>query len=317
MTVSRRRFIAITAGFALASGQASAAQATADWQGVALGARVQLRLVGLDQDHAAHLIDITRNELLRLEKLFSLYQPGSALSQLNAEGRLQAPPPEMLELLGQAGAIHRATDGLFDPTIQPLWTAYANANGTPTPDTIVAAHAKIGWEKVRFGAGEISFDQEGMQLTLNGIAQGYITDRITALLRSNGVTDAVVDMGEVSAMGQGPDQEPWRIGLAEKSDQPAAQSIRLSNKSVATSAPQGMTIAGQASHILDPRTGNPAPQYWSRVSVIHPSAAIADGLSTAASLMQADQMRSCIKGFACVDIIAAGPEGRQLRLRVT
>ncbi len=158
MTVSRRRFIAITAGFALASGQASAAQATADWQGFALGARVQLRLVGLDQGHAAHLIDITRNELLRLEKLFSLYQPGSALSQLNAEGRLQAPPPEMLELLAQVGAIHRATDGLFDPTIQPLWTAYANANGTPTPDTIASAHAKIGWAKVRMDTGEISFD---------------------------------------------------------------------------------------------------------------------------------------------------------------
>ena len=317
MTVSRRRFIAITAGFALTSGQVNAAQATADWQGAALGARVHLRLVGLDQDHAEHLIDVTKNELLRLERLFNLYDPGSALSQLNASGELPAPPPEFLELLGQVGSIHRATEGLFDPTVQPLWSTYAAANGMPAQDAITAAQGKIGWSKVRIAAEKVSFEQEGMQLTLNGIAQGYITDKITALLRSNGVTDAVVDMGEVSAMGRGPDLAPWRIGLAEKSDQPAAQNIRLSNKCVATSAPMGMTIAGQASHILDPRTGKPAPQYWSRVSVIHPSAAIADGLSTAATLMQADQMRGCIKGFACVDIIAAGPEGRQLRLRVT
>ncbi len=119
-------------------------------------------------------------EIARLEDIFSLYQTNSALSQLNAAAVLNAPPPELLECLTLAGSVHRATEGLFDPTVQPLWALWATsatAGTRPTKAELTATRVAGGWDDLRLDAGQISM-APGMALTLNGIAQGYIADRV-------------------------------------------------------------------------------------------------------------------------------------------
>jgi thiamine biosynthesis lipoprotein len=293
---TRRRFLAISAAaFALPTTLPLAAQAQPlyTWSGIALGAGATIRLAHPD---AEGITARAAAEIARLEDIFSLYRSNSALSQLNRDSKLAAPPFELLECLSLAGAVHHATQGQFDPTVQSLWAAYAEAaaqGGRPDAKTLDAARARTGWGGVSLDAGAITL-RPGMQLTLNGIAQGYIADRVAALLASEGLTDILIDTGEFRALGGKPQGGGWPVTLAQ------GGRVALKARALATSAPLGTQFdaAGTLGHILDPRTGQPAIARWRAISVSANSAALADGLSTAACLMQSvDQIEQVLAMF--------------------
>jgi len=287
MTLTRRRFMSISAA-ALAAPSAALAGQSARWRGVALGAPATMVLAGVTPMAARPVFAALEAELQRLEGIFSLYHTDSALVRLNAEGRLDAPPPEMLEVLTLAGAIHDATDGAFDPSVQPLWTARAAGRDE------TAARACVGWRTVRFDAVTVRFVRPGMALTLNGIAQGYITDRIADLLRSRGFGNVLVDIGEVAARGQNADGAPWRAGIADPEGR-VVERVTLRDRALATSAPMGTVLSGGQGHIIDP--SGRAPRL-ALVSVSAPRAAVADGLSTALCLVDAAAGSYAVSRFA-------------------
>jgi len=116
MTLNRRRFLAITASFAATS---LSAKETQRWQGRAFGSDVSITIQGPEakvREGIASAVFV----IAQTEKLFSLYDPESALVQLNREGVLR-PQVWFLQLMELADRAHRLTDGLFDPTVQPLW----------------------------------------------------------------------------------------------------------------------------------------------------------------------------------------------------
>lgn len=285
---TRRRFITILAGaITLPAIGIKAATPPTSWRGIALGAQAQIIL---DHPDAQTLIAQAVDEIRRLEGIFSLYQDDSEISRLNRDGRLDNPSFEMLELLSISSAINARTSGAFDPTVQPLWALYADkysAGSTPTNSEVKATLAVTGWQGLRFTANEIRFAQGGMAITLNGIAQGFIADKVTAIFRENGVTNVLVNTGEISGVGDSPDTSGWDVKLAGTN-----RSVVLQNAAIATSANLGTTFDqnGKVGHILDPRTGYPGGQ-WPSVSVIANSAAEADGLSTAFSLMNRENIR--------------------------
>ena len=280
---TRRRVLTILAGAAvLPVLGARASTSVAEWNGIALGARAR---VILDHPDADRLIASAVDEIHRLEGVFSLYQKDSELSRLNRDGALPNPSFEMIELLSICSNLNARTNGAFDPTVQTLWSIYAKAGSKgvkPSSSSITQALQSTGWSHVVYTGSAVSFARANMALTLNGIAQGYIADRVTKLFRDNGVSNVMVNTGEISALGMAPDGGSWNVKLGNAS----GSSIPLDNMSVATSAPLGTTFdtTGTVGHILDPRTGYPA-NVWSQVSVVSKSAAIADGLSTAFTLM--------------------------------
>lgn len=274
--LTRRRFIAISAALAPSMALAQTSDLHVE-TGIALGAKVTLRL---EHPDAPHLATLAMAEIRRLEQVFSLYLPDSALVQLNREGQLDEPPFELLECLALAGAVHIASEGRFDPTVQPLWQSEALAReaGQPLSDADRdKARALIDWVSVRLEPEAITL-RPGMALTLNGIAQGYIADRVAALLAGYGLTRALIDTGEMVALPDG----NWPVQLG------TGRSLDLRNRALATSAPLGMTFGGDGttSHILDPRTARPVASVWRSVSISAPSAALADALSTAACLTE-------------------------------
>ncbi|MEO9873578.1 MAG: FAD:protein FMN transferase [Anderseniella sp.] len=312
MKLSRRRFLTISAGLALGGAAGPAFGKTVSWRGVALGAEAKLIITGLPEVDGRRLIQLALKEIDRLENIFSLYRNDSALSVLNSENRLQSPPAELLSVLSQVSAVHAATGGLFDPTVQPLWQVFAEHGGRPGRELVTAALAKVGWPLVNYGTKEIRFARPGMQLTLNGIAQGFVTDRITALLRSEGLENAVVNIGELSAMGRQPGTDGWPVGLAVHGDEAATDVIELKDRCVATSASMGTTFDGVNSHIICPVTGRPVRSRWQRVSVVHRLAAIADGLSTAAIMMDEAHLIECIGTFSDLSVNARRSDGSLL-----
>lgn len=298
--LTRRRFFQITAGAASLGLMGVQARAAAlQWQGVALGAHAQIIL---DHPDAKRLTELAVKEIRRLEAIFSLYQVDSQLARLNREGRLSSPDLEMLRLCTLVSDIHQRTGGAFDPTVQSLWKLYAQAHSAGrilSEDEIAQGKALTGWEKVSVDPSEIRFGTPGMALTFNGIAQGYIADRVVDLLRRHGVSDALVNTGEVAAMGRTKDGNPWPVEIA-KAEIPVEA---LSDQAIATSAPLGTTLDadGSVGHILDPRTGLFAPS-WKQVSVIADKAVEADGLSTAFCLMSRQDIEQA-KGSCRVQLI--------------
>lgn len=279
---TRRRFIAISAAMAALPALARAHTPAPVWTGQALGARASIRL---DHPEAEAIARRVATEIDRLEGILSLYRADSALARLNRDGHLDAPPFELLDCLGLAGGVHAASGGRFDPTVQRLWSVWAEAavaGGVPDAATLAEARAATGWDGVRLSPAAIAL-RPGMALTLNGIGQGYVADRIAALLTAEGLTDIFIDTGEFRALGGQPGGG-WPVALD------SGPRITLADRALATSAPLGTTFdqAGRLGHILDPRTGGPVAGPWRSVSISAPDAALADALSTAACLCEGE-----------------------------
>lgn len=280
----RRRFLTITAAALAAPGTLSAA--TASWRGTALGAAASIILGGTGRAAAVDTFAAVTAELQRLEDIFSLYRDGSAVSRLNRAGRLDAPPPELVAVLDLCDRMHDATGGAFDPSVQPLWLALAQ---TGHPD-----RRAVGWAGVAFGPDRIAFARPGMALTLNGIAQGYVTDRITGLLRARGYGDVLVDMGEIAALGTR-HGTAWRTDVASPDGQ-IVRRLGLVDRALAVSAPTATSIGSSEGHILDPRPGGSGPRHR-LIAVSADSAAVADGLSTGCCLLAAGEARRAVARF--------------------
>jgi thiamine biosynthesis lipoprotein len=203
-----------------------------------------------------------------------------------------------VRLLDESRRLGTLTDGAFDVTVQPLWLLYARHFATkaadpsgPRASAIAEAAARVGQDALEIAPARIAFARPGMAVTLNGIAQGYITDRVAELLRQQGLDRVLVDLGEVRALGAHPDGRPWRAALADPRGGPPMAELELRDRALAASAPSGFAFdaAGRFHHIFDPRSGRPAARY-SSVSVLAPDATTADALSTAFVQMSGPQI---------------------------
>lgn len=292
--LTRRRFIAVSAAAAGAlacGGAARAAARLVEWRGVALGAAASIRLAHPDRAAAQDLLHRCVAEIARLEKIFSLYRPDSEVCRLNTAGRLAAPSLELVEVLSAARQVSAASDGAFDVTVQPLWLLFrdhfanpgANQEGPPVAETL----ALVDWREVEVDTSRIALRRPGMAVTLNGIAQGYITDRVADLLHRAGMTSVLMDLGEVCALGRRPEGPPWQVGLADPA-RPGRIVARLGleDAALATSGAYGSPFeaSGRYNHLIDPRSGRTAPVRRA-VSVLAPKAMLADAASTALALL--------------------------------
>lgn len=299
---SRRRILRIVAGLAGAAavpwpvfGKSNISLSPPHrWEGAALGAEGSILLYHPDAAIAQDLLDRCVREIERLESLFSLYRPHSALCRLNRLGRLPTPPEDFIRLLALAKKWHRLTGGAFDVTVQPLWELYARHFASPTADPAGPPPARIariresmGVEAIRLSPVEIRLQKPGMALTLNGIAQGYITDRVTELLRAYGLQHILVELGEFRAGGPRPDGNPWQIGIADpKQPWRAIETLSLQQGAVATSGSYGLFFepSGRHHHLFNPLTGQ-SPSHHRSVTVLAPDATTADALSTALAIL--------------------------------
>lgn len=287
MRLTRRRFLTIAAAAAAAPGHAVAAQT---WRGRALGADVSLTIDG-PREVAERAIAEIPPLLGEVERLFSLYDSSSALSTLNRTGTLAPHDPRFMELVAVADRGHRMTQGLFDPSVQPLWLAMAQGE-----DLDGAAQA-VGWDRVRWNDSRISL-AAGQALTFNGIAQGFATDLVTARLKTLGLREALVNIGEYSALGG-----PWRLGLHDPNfGVLGMRTIR--NSAIATSSPSAMQV-GHRQHILHPA----GRALWSTVSVEAANATLADCLSTALCLAPMSLIRQVRQMDGVQRITLVDPDG--------
>ena len=315
---TRRRVITIlaaAAGTVVASPLRSRAAIDQEWQGVAMGADARILFSGVDPHAARAAIATAVEEIGRLERALSLFRSDSEICRLNRDRRLKAPSGDLRRALALALAVAEASGGLFDPTVQALWEAYvdwfasAPAAGSPADAVVAAARQAVDWRRIAI-AGDLITLGVDQRITLNGLGQGYVTDRVADLLRGRGFRHVLVDLGEQRALGPRVDGTSWHIGRA------GAAPIPLVDGALATSEGAGCVFGTNPSahHLFDPRTGRSAA-HWRRLTVHHRSAAVADALSTALYVAAPDEMAGMLARCGRVTIWATDHNGREWRWR--
>ena len=254
--------------------------------GYALGTDVNIVVLHSDADVAERAMEAAFKELETVEQVMSLYRPDSQVARLNSGGSLDRPHPYLLSILRESQMLAGRSGGAFDVTVQPLWDLYAKAfrdGGRPTDEQVRAAVRCVDYRRLEIGADRIALRGEGMGVTLNGIAQGFAADRVMATLQAHGVTQALINTGEIGPMGHNQQGRPWRVGIQHPREPKAYIALAdLAGRSLATSGDYETTFGAdhRDHHIFDPGTGR-SPCELASVSVVAATTAQADGLSTA------------------------------------
>ena len=307
--IARRRaltILAAAAGFPMLGVRSAMARAPRlEWRGQALGGPARIVLRHPDNQRARQVLSHCVAEIDRLESVFSLHRPGSELAQLNQHGKLASPSHDLRLAMAAARRFGVLSDGAFDVTVQPLWQTYARHFATrpgdrrgPAAQYLARAAALVDYRNLDLDEGRIRLARPGMAVTLNGIAQGYITDRIADLLRDAGMTGVLVDLGEMRAL-DAPGENPWRIGIEDPRNRgQIIGSLPLRSAALATSGGYGMPFDadGRFHHLFDPATGRSAAQCLSATAVA-PDAMTADALATALAVAKSERTRALLAAF--------------------
>ena len=281
--ITRRRFLSVCAvagAFsAMPFANALASAPLHHWRGILLGAEVSLTLAHPNKQKANNIFQHCVTEIKRLENIFTLYDSHSELSQLNAHGLLQNPSLEMVDILQKSRLYHDMTSGAFDVTVKPLEDK--------------KSFNLVGIDNIDITPKEIRLNKKGMGITLNGIAQGYITDHITQVLKAEGLNNVLVELGEKRAIGHHPSGRPWFLALQDEKDP-----VPLVDKALATSASYSSNTG--STHIYNPLNGQYAQQHKS-ISVLANNATMADALSTGFMCLEKEKITNIQKRYSDID----------------
>lgn len=238
----------------------------------------------------------------KYENLFSATKEGSDVWNINhADGEAVTVSEETVKLLIWATDYANTTEGRIDPTIRPLselWDFGSEGNAHVPEDTdIREALSHVSYDNIRFGTapsdetGEsvyrtVTLTDKKAAVDLGFIAKGYIADKMKEYLLSQGVKSACISLGgNVLAVGEKPDDSPFRIGIQEPFAETGKtiDTVEIRDTSVVTSGIYERCFYEDGvlyHHVLDTATGYPVDNELAGVTIICESSARADALST-------------------------------------
>lgn len=284
----------------------------------ALGTQVKLTVFTSDRQAATQALDEAFAELDRVESVMSLYRSDSQICELNRTGRLVSADSMLLDVLKVAERVSSETSGAFDITVQPLYKLYSehNERGTrPDEAEIAQVLKRVDWRRVRTSGQSVVLEGEGMEITLNGIAQGFAADVVGKVLQKHGIQHALVDTGEVNAVGGHAEHENWNIGIKHPREQGGLLALAsLNGRCLATSGDYETRFGPgyDFHHLLDPKTGH-SPRELSSVSVAAPTALEADALSTAVFLTGMEKGMKLIESMPETDALFVSKSGKVVK----
>ncbi|MDP5097353.1 MAG: FAD:protein FMN transferase [Flavobacterium sp.] len=256
-----------------------------------LGSPFEITVVATDSIKGNQFLELAISEVKRVENLISDWIPTSQISNVNKNAGITPikVDNEVFELVERAVKISKLTSGAFDisyASMDRIWKFDGSMKEMPTAEAIKNSVAKVGYQNIILNKNESSIflKNEGMKLGLGGIGQGYIADKIKALLQENGCSSGLVNVsGDINTWGKQPNGMPWTVGIINPMNKNKVfATFPLDDSAVETSGSyeKYVTFNGKRySHIIDPRTGYPASGIIS-VSVFAKQTELADALAT-------------------------------------
>lgn len=315
MTTSRRQFLQACGVLGLGAAVsgvpavASAARVGNDYKvqetRFLMGTVVTITALHPSKQLGEEAIGRSFEEMVRLEALLSRYNSDSPVSVLNRDGRLSGIPQELAEVVRNARLISKLSDNAFDVTIKPvvdLFTEKANRNGEMelSKAEFKEALALVDADSLIQKRDSIRLNREGMGMTLDGIAKGFIVDKASAVLAAYGAKNHMINAGgDIRTMGEKAGSKPWVVAVQDpdkNGNYPAV--IQMNTGALATSG--GYEVFYDKNHmyhhLVSPQSGM-SPNNVASVSVMAPSVMEADALATAAFIMQTHRGLRFIEGL--------------------
>ena len=155
------------------------------------------------------------------ENLISDWIPTTPLSEINKNAGIKPVkvPQELIDLIERSIKISKLTDGAFDisyASMDKIWKFDGSMKEMPSPEAIKKSVAKVGYQNIVIDKEQqtVFLKLDGMKLGMGGIGQGYIADKIKALLLLKGCVAGLVNVsGDISTWGKQPDGKPWKVGI--------------------------------------------------------------------------------------------------------
>ena len=233
------------------------------------------------------------NRLTELEQLWSVTDSDSDIYAVNhSDDQPVSVGKETAELLSFALQMAEETDGVLEPTIYPVLTAWGfttEETRVPSDEEIAELLDNVGYERVRLEGNTVRLDS-GMMLDMGSVGKGYAGDLAAQVLKDNGITSALLDLGgNIQTVGTKPDGSPWRLGLRDPFSDGTLGVLEINNQAVVTSGAYERYFIGEDGtrygHIIDPVTGYPAESGLASATVIADEGRLCDALSTSLYVM--------------------------------
>lgn len=256
-------------------------------QSYVFGTLVDISIYGEEKSRATALADHIQQDFQRLHQKLHAWDEGSELSRLNrafTAGEIAEIDEELAEIIENARALSVQSNGLFNPAIGGLIQQWGFQGDSFNPVTIDQAEIeKLVSSNPQMTDITIMRNDSGIQakssnsavkLDLGGYAKGYALDRALDYLKSQGVKNALVNIGgNVIALGKHGDRN-WRVGIRHPRSSGAIAALDLEDGwAIGTSGDyqRYFELDGvRYCHVLDPRSGYPAQNTLSVTVLIPP-----------------------------------------------
>lgn len=282
-----------------------------------MGNRFEFTVLAKDEQQGQKAIDLAIKEVMRIEDLLSTFKDTSETNQINKNAGVSPVKVsrETIELIERSNKISEVTQGAFDITYgsldKSLWNFDVNMAALPDPVLALKSVHLINYKNVIVNKEEstVMLRNPGMRIGFGGIGKGYAADMARNVLQKEGIKSGIVNAaGDLITWGQQFNEKPWTIGIADpdKKTHPFS-ALNISDMAIATSGnyEKFALINGKKySHTIDPKTGMPVHGIKS-VSIICPSAELADALATPVTVMGKQvglDLINQLKNVACIII---------------
>lgn len=288
-----------------------------------LGSPFEITVVAQDSLQANTYEDMAVAEVKRIENLISDWIPTTPLSEINKNAGIKPVkvPQELIDLIERSIKISKLTDGAFDisyASMDRIWKFDGSMKAMPSAEAIKNSVAKVGYQNIIVDNQNqtVFLKLEGMKLGMGGIGQGYIADKIKALLLSKGCVAGLVNVsGDISTWGKQPNGEQWKVGIKNPMNKDKIfATFPLEDTAVETSGSyeKYVTFNGKRySHIIDTRTGYPATGLIS-VSVFAKTTELADALATGVFVLGKEVGMDLVNQLPGIGCIMVDEDGKIL-----
>lgn len=279
-----------------------------------MGSRFDISVVAENQTDGDRYINIAENEISRIEKLISSWDPSSQTSLINNNAGIKPVivDAELFNLIERAIKISNLTKGAFDITyasMDRVWKFDGSMTEMPSAEAIKKSVENVGYKNIILDKEKLTvfLKLKGMKIGFGAIGKGYAADKAKELLQQKGVKAGIVNAsGDLNAWGTQPDGKDWMVAIVNPLNKNKVFSwLPVHNSAVVTSGNYEKYVKFNGvlySHIIDPRTGYPSTGILS-ASIFTANAELADALATSIFVMGVDvglDFINQLKGVECI-----------------